>query len=210
MKKLIITLLSLTTLCFAKEGDADSLAGLVYLLLFVFLGIPAIIYGILMPIIFVCECISKLWKNTNAFGKIFCFVLPGTAISGTIFYFLFWVAIPYIVELFYEWPIVSTSITIGLYYLSTIITGWKTCDNEIKKRCGKYALFSRIFTSILILPIILGCWLIKNLFGILFIKDYRATNILGFWKITENELSKGELLEKQRQEFFIKLAKGEL
>lgn len=75
---------------------------------------------------------------------------------------------------------------------------------------GKYALFSRIFTSIPILPIILGCWLIKNLFGILFIKDYRATNILGFWKITEKELSKGELLEKQRQEFFIKLAKGEL
>lgn len=205
--KYIITLLSLTTLCFAKEGAADELASLVFLLLFVFVGLPAIIYAVFAPIIALCELIKTLWEKTNSFGKLFCFGLPGIAISGTIFYFLFWVVIPYIVELFCEWPIVSSSIIASLYYISTIITGWKDYNGNIKKRQGKYALFSRIFASIPILPIILICWLIKNLFGILFIKDYKVSNILGFWK---KELSKGELLEKQRQEFFKKLAKGEL
>lgn len=207
MKKLIIPILSLSTLCFAKQGDADALAELVFLGLFLFIGLPALFMGIIIPIAAIGTAIATLWEKTNTFGKIICFCLPGTAITGTIFYFLFWIAIPYIVELVSEWPIVSASVTGGLYYISTILTGWKTCDNEIKKRCGKYALFSRIFTSIPIFPIIISCWLIKNLFCILFIKDYKVTNILGFWKPPEKELSIEELTEKERKEFFDKLAK---
>lgn len=183
MKKLIITLLSLTTLCSAYEGAADSLAGLIFTAIFFFFILPAIIYAVFMPIIFVWECANKLWAKTNTFGKLICFGLPGTAITGTIFYFLIWFAIPSIIELVCEWPIVSASITGGLYYISTIITGWKDRYGYIKKRYGKYALFSRIFASLPILPIILVCWLIKNLFGILFIKDYTVSNILGFLKM---------------------------
>lgn len=210
MKKLIIPLLSLTTLCFAREGDADALAGLVFTALFLFFGLPAILYAIIAPIAAICTVIETLWKKTNTFGKIICFVLPGTVITGAIFYFLIWVAIPYIVELVCKWPIISASVTGGLYYISTVITGWKTCDNEIKKRYGKYALFSRIFASIPILPIILCYWLIKNLCGILFIKGYKVTNILRFWKSPEKKLSVEELYEKQRQEFLNKLARGEI
>lgn len=207
MNKLIITLLSLTTLCSAAEGAADSLAGLIFTAIFFFFVLPAIIYAVFMPIIFVWECAKTLWAKTNTFGKLICFGLPGTAITGTIFYFLIWFAIPSIIELVCEWPIVSASITGGLYYISTIITGWKDCDGSTKKRDGKYALFSRIFASLPILPIILVCWLIKNLFGILFIKDYTVSNILGFWKMP---ISKNKMIEITRQEFFDKLAKGEL
>ncbi len=202
MKKLIIPLLSLTSFCFAKEGAADELAGLIFLAIFVYLVVPVMIYAVLVPIIAICEFFKTLWGKTNTFGKLICFVLPGTAITGTMFYFLIWFAIPYIIELFCEWPIVSFSIIAGLYYLSTIITGWKYLDGSIKKRYGKYALFSRIFTSIPVLPVILGCWLIKNLFGILFIKDYRATNIIEFWKTplrktTFNENDLNQYLNKK-------------
>lgn len=214
MKKLIITLLSLTTFCFAKEGAADELASYIFLVGFVFLVLPAIMYVVVSPIIIVCEFVEKLWKNTNTFGKLVCFGLPGTIITGTIFYFLIWVAIPFIIELVCEWPIVSASITASLYYLSTILTGWTILNGWINgnlshtiKRNGKYALFSRIFASLPILPVILVCWLIKNSFGFLFIKDYTVTNILGFWKMP---ISESELLERRREEFFDKIADGKL
>ncbi len=201
MNKLIFTLLSLSTLCFAKEGDADALAGIVFAIIAYIVG--TIIIGYIGAAIMVlCDEIKKFWEKTNTFGKLICFGLPGTAITGTIFYFLIWFAIPSIIEFVCEWPIVSASITASLYYISTIITGWKDYYGSIKKRCGKYALFSRIFASIPILPIILVCWSIKNLFGILLIKNYKATNILGFWKI---QVRKNTFNKNDWQNFFDKL-----
>lgn len=206
MNKLIFTLLSLSTLCFAKEGDADALAGIVFAIIAYIVGTIIICY-IGAAIMLLCDEIKKFWEKTNTFGKLICFGLPGTAITGTIFYFLIWFAIPFIIELVSEWPIVSSSITGGIYYISTVLTGWKNGDDTIKKRYGKYALFSRIFASLPILPIILVCWSIKNLFGILFIKNYRATNILGFWKIQErkNTFNENDWNENDWQNFFEKL-----
>lgn len=197
MKKLILTLLSLTTICFASEGAADQLASSILFALGGFF-IIAIIVGAACVICSICEFIVKFWEKTNTFGKIVCFVLPGTAITGTIFYFLIWIAAPYIIDLVSEWPIVSISITGGIYYISTITSGWTTESEKMQKRKGKYAIFSRIFVSIPILPIILCCWTIKNLFGLLFLKDYKVTNILNFWKIPKDELS----VMEERIKFF--------
>lgn len=87
MKKLIIILLSLTTLCFAKEGAADELARLIFLAIFVFVGLPAIIYAVIMPIVALCTFIDHMEKDKYIW-KINLFWLTRNSYNRNYFLFL--------------------------------------------------------------------------------------------------------------------------
>ena len=184
MKKIIITTLSLVSLCFASEGAADYLASLV-LGVFALIAIPVIVCFCGVVFEAIVDFFKKLWKKTNLLGKLVLFIIPLIAILGLIIQFIVCSVIPTIYDCFVEYTILSTIIVCLSFYISTIITGWCNFSGVIKKRNGIYSLFSRIFVTLPVLPIVVICWFIKNIFCKLFIKNYDMTNIFSIWTKTK-------------------------
>lgn len=184
MKKIIITTLYLVSLCFASEGAADYLASLV-LGVFALIAIPVIVCFCGVVFEAIVDFLKKLWKKTNLLGKLVLFIIPLIAILGLIIQFIVCSVIPTIYDCFVEYTILSTIIVCLSFYISTIITGWCNFSGVIKKRNGIYSLFSRIFVTLPVLPIVVICWFIKNIFCKLFIKNYDMTNIFSIWTKTK-------------------------
>ena len=73
MKKIIITTLSLVSLCFASEGAADYLASLV-LGVFALIAIPVIVCFCGVVFEAIVDFFKKLWKKTNLLSLLKQFV----------------------------------------------------------------------------------------------------------------------------------------
>lgn len=182
MKKLLISILALSSMVFANDnaGAADALASLIWpfvmLFIFVFIGCACLnaLAVVGEGIEKLCESIGELWEKLNSFGRAVVFGIPLFALSTTIFYFIgcfISASIPVVGE---HWKLILCIIG-AIYYLSTWITGFEECT------FGTYTIISRMIATLPFIPVIVLGWAIINGFGKMFMKNYKVSNILTVW-----------------------------
>ena len=182
MKKLLISILALSSMVFANDnaGAADALASLIlpFVAIFILGFFGAIFINILAGVCEIleklCEAIGNLWEHLNSFGRAVIFGIPLFALSTTVFYFIgcfISASIPVVAE---HWKLILCIIG-AIYYLSTWITGFEKSD------FGTYTIISRMIATLPFIPVIVLGWAIINGFGKMFMKDYKVSNILKVW-----------------------------
>lgn len=156
----------------AATGDADAIAGVVK-----GIGQTILIYGIIGACIGVCVACwfgcCALWNKATTLGKLVIFGLPLTAISGCIFYALFYIACPWILSilpLLIHNPFVYVLSGIVLE-LILILIGWKSESTYTVKRSGIIPTVSRGIVLLPILPAIYIIYYLVQLFKLACIKD---------------------------------------
>lgn len=181
MKKIIITLLGLTSLVFAGDnsGAADELAACI-LSLIAFVAIMFFggwIIAAVGAIFFVIgECIKGAWEKLNSAGRAVFFGIPLFILTTTIFYlvgsFMYNYGFPFVIE-YWNWCLCVVAV---MYYIST----WKTGFDE-NCHCGNYKVVSRLIATFPFIPVIVLVWAIINGLGKLFVRDYVVYNIWKIW-----------------------------
>lgn len=127
--------------------------------------------------------IETVWNKLNSFGRALIFGTPLLAASYGLFYWLFYIVIPYFAK--YETARIVLFSILGLVaYLACFGIGWKRdlfskCELGIKRK-GKFALIARIIAILPFSPIVYLIYYIKEVFGALFITNYKAVWIPGF------------------------------
>ena len=182
MKKLLISILALSSMVFANDNAcaADALAALILpfvaIIIFGFFGAIFLnILGVVCELIGgIFEMICGLWEKLNSFGRAVVFGIPLFALSTTVFYFigcLISASIPVVAE---HWKLILCIIG-AVYYLSAWITGFG------ESYFGTYTIISRMLATLPFIPVIVLGWVIINGFGKMFVKNYKVSNILAVW-----------------------------
>lgn len=155
MKKIIVMLLLVAMNAFAAEGAADTLAGIILFIP----GLTLAGIAIALPIIgiqFLFELLCEYWGKATTFGKIVVFCIPGTALSGGLFYSLINYIYPYVIKE----PLISSIVFCGIVGIVCRIIGW----DEWRERDGRAALVARCILKIPVYPFIL-LWIVLQVIG---------------------------------------------
>lgn len=188
MKYTSLTILLLSIYAFADAGDADRLAGGVFGIIGLIVGLCAITAGITLIAgigMKLWQGCCWLWEHSTNIGKIVLFGIPMLIGFTSVFYWLIWCVAPWI----YDNSELVGSILLGVGGVSLVVLycglvkiGW---DDYGNKRKGPISTIARVIVSIPVIPVIIVCWFIKNLIGKLFITRYNWTNLFNIWRYSE-------------------------